>query len=208
MALHEARWYRFRHASIGGATSYVSLFVQTHVEKLPQISRLQRGIRHFLNASIKSGPPPKELPVPRHGSYYLPEDRLIPGLYDLPVLVSSDFHASGKGYRVLRIDELASIHGFPRHQITPNFPTSLLELPPCQLLSTSLAVVWSHEPSPRPAFPTAFESNPRPNKRLKDTETYLPLLKRYLAHDWFDTSVITATASKADNAESPCRLWD
>lgn len=204
LALINSSWHRFRHVSVGGATNFISLFARTHVSALPKVSKLERGIKHFLNAGVQAGPPPKDLPFLRHGLYYMPADRLIPSLYHLPVLVDSYFHMTGKGYRSLRIDELASIHGFPRQQIFANFPRSILDMPPCQLLSASLDVVWVPEVPLSPVLDT----NPCPAKRPEEIETYLPKLKRFLSHDWVDTSIITAKALKADDAASPCRLWD
>lgn len=204
-ALSNSSWHRFRHLSIGGATNFVSLFSRTQVDTFPIVTSLQRGIRNFLNWSVRPGPPPQHLPENRNGSYYIPDDRLIPGLYELPLLVSSYFHSSGKGYRVLLTEELASIHGFPRQQILSTFPRSLLAFPPCQLLTASLNVAWTVEAE---QTSPVLASNPRPSKRSRDSETHtwLPDIQRYLPHDWVDVSVITATASKADDAAAPCRL--
>lgn len=51
--------------------------------------------------------------------------------------------------------------------------------------------------------------NPTPLKRHKESiETYIPSIKKHLPHTWIDLSLSTATASKADDAAAPCRLWD
>jgi hypothetical protein len=104
---------------------------------------------------------------------------------------------------VLTSDELATAHGFPRQLVLPSFPVVILEYPPCQVLSAILDPVWeTHEVR-------LVDENPRPIKRPKDfLQTYIPSLKRHLSHDWIDVTLITATASKADDASLPCRMWD
>lgn len=169
----------------------------------PETSEIQRGIKHFFNASIRPGPPPKVLAEPRFGIFYVVNDHLCQGLYNLPVWCTSHFHSLGKGYRVLTLEELGTVHGFPRHLILPNFPSHFLELPPCQLLLASLKSIWL--PLPATVYSPTIS---QPIKQAKEVNTWLPTLRRYLSHSWIDDSLITATASKADDAATPCRLWD
>lgn len=198
------KWNRLQHAKIGGATDFIALFVSLNLEIiLCKEKILERGIRHFFDAGIKPGPPPEEFRTPRFGHYYLMDDLLVPGLYDLPVLCSTHFHATGQGYRALNLEELAASHGFPRSVILPSFPKHMLTYPPFQLLTSSLDSMW-------PMLPLTFSSALLPPilKIIHESCTWIPALRRYLSHDWIDASLITSTASKADDAELPCRLWD
>ena len=184
-------WHRLRHKNYGGATEFVALVVRTKAMDAPKTSNLQRGIKHFFDAGIRSGPPPRQLPAPRDGQYYAMSDRLVPGLYILPVLCLPSFHASGLGYRALSIPELAAVHEFPRKVMTTNFPISLLALPPCQLLSVCLEPTWKVLD---PLLPIAL---PSPIRLPPTTETYIPSIHKFLSHDWIDDTLVTATARKA-----------
>lgn len=200
----EATWQRLRHSTIGGASEFNALVVRANIAVPTIVSDLQRGIRHFFDAGTRPGPPPSELPPNRLGHYYQMDDRVVPGHYTLPVLCLSHFHHSGTGFRRLSLAELAGVHGFPRNLILPSLPEHVIEWPPCQSLAACLEPVWTSHHTP-PA-----DVNPRPMKRSRENEneTWLPSLDRYLPHDWIDESLITATASKVDDAKSPCRLWD
>lgn len=195
-------WHRLRHSSTGGSTDFVGLLAYNNIQGRPIGSQLQHGIRHVFTAGIRPGSPPKYLPEKNYGIYYRLDDRLIPGMYHLPVFCDSPFHATGKGYRVLTSDELATAHGFPRHLVSDSFPVELLTHPPCQLLTASLDPVWEK------IHPVSVDINPRSAKRQKETDTYFPEIKRHLPHDWIDETLITSTASKADDAALTSRLWD
>lgn len=143
MDLSDIRWLRLRHSTLGGATEFIGLFVQSISLTPPPPSEIQRGIKHFLDAGIRPGPPPNELPALQRGHHYITNDRIIPSLYQLPVHYLSYFHRTGFGYQCLSVSELASIHGFPRYLILPNFPTQLLAFPPCQLLVACVDTVWA-----------------------------------------------------------------
>ena len=78
----------------------------------------------------------------------------------------------------------------------------MLEYPPCQLLTASLDHVFVKIEQPLDTTPWELQRIPISH------QTYIPALKRYLSHAWIDETLITSTASKADNAALPCRLWD
>lgn len=199
--LRYTKWLRLRHSTTGGSTDFVALLAYVNIETFPQASSFQRGIRHVFTSGPRPGPL-QPVVSPHFGIYYCMDDRLVPGLYHLPVECESHFHATGLGSRALSTEELATAHGFARQLVFQNFPVHMLDYPPCQLLTASLDPVFVKEVY-------VSDSNPAPLKRIKDShQTYFPELKRHLAHSWIDVSLITATASKADNAELPSRLWD
>lgn len=119
------------------------------------------------------------------------------------MLCTTQFHASGEGFRVLTINELAASHGFTRSAILPSFPKHILTYPPCQLLLSSLEAIWPIRQ------PSIFDVIFQPIMHIfRETRTWIPALRRYLLHDWIDASIITSTASKADDAALPYHLWD
>lgn len=85
-ALKYTVWHRCRHLTTGGLTDYVCLFGYTNLSQTPATTKVRRDINHIFNAGVRPGPPPKDLPSERYGSFYMMSDRLQPSLYHLPVL--------------------------------------------------------------------------------------------------------------------------
>ena len=103
------QWLSIAHAKVGGCTTARGVFRLTGVDHVVIPGDLTRNLSHIVKFSVRSKPCPPQLDV----LHYKLSSKLSVQRLDLPIVVPSDFSATGWGQRQLEDGELAGAYELP-----------------------------------------------------------------------------------------------
>jgi hypothetical protein len=208
--LDHVTWFRIRHASVGGGTSFCSLFARCGTVFVPRVSVLRRNIRSFFNFGIRPVPCNHVKLTSTSSAFYKIDDKLQAQFLYRPVLFQTHFSYTGWGVRSLTTHELAHAYGLPKVLAQrADLDDSLFRYPPVQILDAIIQGFLATDSTALPCSPTATVPPPlRLGSESLIQQSWIPSLGRYLSHEWIDTSLVTIKAIKHDNASAPSHLWD
>ena len=192
---------RIKHASMGGATKFETIYSMVNINAPLKLSNLKRDISSYIDYSIRSA-----RPLSFGNCFHVNQfDLLHPHALHTPVLVPSDFSSSGFGLRRMSQAELGAIFGVASEYVNALEHASF-DFVPLQILRVLLSCGFQR-------------SNRLSNKRARTmlnvprcspdkAPTYLPALQRTLPPAWAKCDEMSQKAAKDDDARIDFDKWD
>jgi hypothetical protein len=196
------RWIRNRHVSLGGSTSFMGLVGYRKTDsdffKLTPVS-LRRSLTHVIDHSEE----PAWRRPPTGERIYLGKD-LLPAI---PAACWIQYRSSrvknGELTRKLTSEESAISFGVPHQLYDGGIQFSEIPTVPVQTLHALLE--GSHMACrPVPGATIRLERSLEAPK----SSTWLPTIKKFLSHEWVDTTAVTDKAVKSDDADVNTHMWE
>jgi hypothetical protein len=195
-------WFRLRHVSFGGTTNYVALLGLPNTQVKPRTTTLRRNIGHILDRGIC----PNNWSLTKASACLdpmTPQSRLDTNHLGRELLYQAHQTASGRGLQALTPDKVSIAFGLPAFQRLGGFAMVFFPLVPLQIMDGILKA-YGREKSHQTPLRT-----PMPGPALSDEkQSWLPLIQRFLSHDWIDPSLVTSKAANADDAGIQQSVWD
>ena len=196
------QWLSVSHSKVGGSTTARGVFRLIGVDPITIPSDLTRTISHIIKFSIKSTPCS---PVPKIPHYTL-RSKLSVAMLNRPVVVPSDFSATGWGMRTLEPSELAVSYELP--DWVPWEHEFQRFLVPLQILRAIMDQVFES------VAPTQGEGRSTRQRRTESAVvsksmrdiTWLADVKRWLPGTWAEGE-IADKAVKSDDASVNMLPW-
>jgi hypothetical protein len=193
-------WHRLRHKVFGGSTQFMALIAHRSQDTftLPPSSNLIRTIAHLVDFGTPAYDDPPGIETPHEL-----DELLHPSDLDRPVRYATPRSTSGWAVRSLTCDELGVAFGLPSGVRALLSSRSIFPFVPIQILDACLhAFTRTLVSVPHFQAPVSVLVKP------VTTETWLPLIGKFLSHSWIDSAVVTAKAAKRDDAGVPEHLWN
>ena len=196
--------HRLTYKSVGGVSSFQTVWASTHLQFVPKLTSLRRRIGSILNCGARPDCIVSSFP----SSFHLTESSILPWEHlSAPVFFHTFFAHTGFGSRCLSPAELSVAFGLTSHlHASASSATDFLPLVPLQVLDSlllpSLASLTSYQDASQRSLLQLAPPDPC------GLQPYLPLFRACLPDDWRQVNEVAQEATKADDAAMDFKLWN